>query len=116
VLIAPYLEGKTAEQAVFCTRRGKPYNSGTYREAVARAIDRANRSLPADQQIPHWTPYQLRHAGITELVKENDGNLDIARATAGQKTISVTQRYNHGDVDIAVKQAHKRSAKYEKTQ
>jgi integrase len=114
VLIAPYLVGKTAEQAVFCTRRDEQYIPETYRGVITRAIVRANRSLPDDQKIPHWTPYQLRHTGITELVEENDGNLDIARATAGQKTISVTHGYNHADHNIAVKQAKKRSEKYDK--
>lgn len=111
-LIAPYLEGKTPEQVVFCTRRGKQYDPELYRGAVARAIEKANRSLPDDQKIPHWTPYQLRHAGITELVEENDGNRDIARAVAGQKTIEVTQGYNHADLKIAVAQAKKRSEKH----
>jgi integrase len=108
-LIIPYLEGKTADQPVFCTRHGKHYDSELYRGAVARAIVRANRSLPENQKIPHWTPYQLRHAGVTELVAENDGNLDVARAVAGQKTIDITQRYNHADLRIAIEQAKKRS-------
>jgi integrase len=109
VLIAPYLVGKTAGQAVFCTRRGEQYDPKSYCDAIARAIVRANRSLPDDQKIPHWTPYQLRHAGVTELVAENDGNLDVARAVAGQKTIDITQRYNHADLRIAIEQAKKRS-------
>jgi integrase len=113
VLIIPHLAGKTAEQAVFCIRRGKQYDSETYYSAIAQAIKKANHSLPDDQKIPHWTPYQLRHSGITELVEENDGNLDIARAMAGQKTISITQGYNHADHNIAVKQAQKRSKKYD---
>jgi site-specific recombinase XerD len=64
--------------------------------------------LPQDQQIPHWFPYQLRHAGVTELVAEHDGNLDVARAVAGQKSISITQGYNHADLKIAIEQAKKR--------
>jgi len=110
-LLVPYLEGKTAEQPVFCASSGKPYTADTYRGAVSRAIMQANRSLPQDQQIPHWTPYQLRHAGVTELVAENDGDLGVARAVAGQKSINVTQRYNHADLKIAIEQAKKRSEK-----
>jgi site-specific recombinase XerD len=107
-LILPYLTGKTPEQPVFCTEHGKQYTSKPYRNAVARAIRKANRSLPKEQQIPHWFPYQLRHAGVTELTFENDGDLNIARAVAGQKTISVTQGYNHADLKIAIEQAKKR--------
>ena len=90
------------------------YESTTYARSIKRAIKRANRSLPKDQQIPHWTPYQLRHAGVTELILENDGDRDIARAVAGQKTISITQGYNHADLKIAIEQAKKRTKRREK--
>jgi integrase len=145
-LMAPYLEGKTPDRAVFSPKTTKAekeeqfvqaklekgikhvkrirwkkeaiskepqehYSSRTYARAIERAIKQANRNLPPDQQIPHWTPYQLRHSGITELVFENDGNAEIARAVAGQRTISVTQGYNHADLDIAIEQAKKRESK-----
>ena len=89
------------------------YDSQSYARSIKRAIAIANRSLSDDQQIPHWTPYQLRHAGVTELTFENEGNLDIARAVAGQKSIGVTQRYNHADLEIAVEQAKKRKRRPE---
>ena len=54
------------------------------------------------------TPYQLRHSAITDIALQTK-SLDVARAVAGQKSISVTQRYNHADVKIAVEQAVKRS-------
>jgi integrase len=107
-LILPYLEGKQPEHLVFYTEHGSQYTSTSYYRVVARSIQRANRRLPPDQQIPHWFPYQLRHAGVTELVAENDGNLDVARAVAGQRSISVTQGYNHADLKIAIEQAKKR--------
>ena len=34
------------------------YDSNTYREAILNAIKAANR---AGENVPHWTPYQLRH-------------------------------------------------------
>ena len=89
------------------------YSSWSYARSIEQAIIRANRRLPKDQQIPHWTPYQLRHAGVTELVAEHDGNLDVARAVAGQKSISVTQGYNHADLKIAIEQAKKRGQQLE---
>ena len=90
------------------------YDSGSYRQSIEYAIIRANKTLPPDQQIPHWTPYQLRHSGVTEITLENDGNCDVARAVAGQKSIAVTQGYNHADLKIAIEQAKKRSKKAEK--
>jgi integrase len=143
-LILPYLEGKSADQAVFSPKmavqerktrdaarrktKAQPsqvlraemhaanpkrrdhehYSSRSYARSIERAIQKANRLLPLEQQIPHWFPYQLRHAGVTELVAEHDGNLDVARAVAGQKSISVTQGYNHADLKVAIEQAKKR--------
>jgi integrase len=96
-------------------RKSKPkkearghYDSQSYARSIKQAIVIANRTLPKDQQIPHWTPYQLRHAGITELIAEHDGDRDIARAVAGQKSINITQGYNHADLRIAIEQAKKR--------
>jgi integrase len=84
------------------------YDKNSYCRAIKRAIEAANKHLPDDEKIPHWTPYQLRHAAITDIVQQT-GSLDTARAVAGQKSISVTQGYNHADVKIAVEQAVKRS-------
>jgi integrase len=84
------------------------YDRNSYCRAIKRSINAANKHLPDGEQIPHWTPYQLRHAAITDIVQQT-GSLDTARAVAGQKSISVTQGYNHADVKIAVEQAVKRS-------
>jgi integrase len=84
------------------------YDRDSYNRAIKRTIIAANKRLPENEQIPHWTPYQLRHAAITDIVQQT-GSLDTARAVAGQKSISVTQGYNHADVKIAVEQAVKRS-------
>jgi integrase len=84
------------------------YNRDSYNRAIQRAIISANKRLPDHEQIPHWTPYQLRHAAITDIALQT-GSLDIARAVAGQKSLSVTQGYNHADVKIAIEQAVKRS-------
>ena len=84
------------------------YDKDSYNRAIKRAIIAANKKLPAGERIPHWTPYQLRHAAVTEIVNTT-GSLDIARAVAGQKSIDVAQGYNHADVQIAVKLAVERS-------
>ncbi len=62
------------------SRAREHYDSQSYARSIKYAIIRANRSLPAAERIPHWTPYQLRHAAVTEIALENNGNLDIARA------------------------------------
>jgi len=84
------------------------YDRDSYNRAIKRSINAANKQLSENEQIPLWIPYQLRHAAITEIVQQT-GSLDIARAVAGQKSITVTQGYNHADVKIAIVQAIKRS-------
>ena len=84
------------------------YDRDSYRRAILRSIDAANNHLPDNEKIPSWTPYQLRHAAITDIVLQT-GSLDVAKAVAGQKTLSVTQGYNHADTQIAINQAVKRS-------
>jgi integrase len=87
---------------------GDSYDRSSYNWAIQRSIIAANKLLPDNEQIPAWTPYQLRHAAITDIVLQT-GKLDIARAVAGQKSITVTQGYNHADTQIAIDQAVKRS-------
>jgi len=84
------------------------YDRNSYNRAIGRAITVANKSLPESEQIPAWTPYQLRHTAITDIALRTK-SLDVARAVAGQKSISVTQGYNHADVKIAIEQAVERS-------
>ena len=53
--------------------------------------------------------FLMRHGtSLEEYDAANDGNLDVARAVAGQKSIGVTQVYNHADLKIAIEQAKKR--------
>ena len=40
---------------------------------------------------PHWTPYQLRHKGLTVIRQE--GGRDAAQAQAGHADGSMTERY-----------------------
>ena len=82
--------------------------SSLVHRAIKRSIATANKRLPENERIPTWTPYQLRHAAITDIALQTK-SLDTARAAAGQKSISVTQGYNHADVKIAIEQAVKRS-------
>ena len=105
VLIAPYLEGKKAEQAVFSPRQamkergiqsdgiGDFYDKDSYRKAIVYAIKKGNK---AGQVIPHWTPYQLRHAGATELAERVALGREVAREKLGHTKSSTTKRYTAG--------------------
>jgi integrase len=86
--------------------RKKPYHkfwtTESYAGSIKRAIKTANRRsipIPKEEHIKHWTPYQLRHAAITHIAATE--GLDVARAVAGQRTINVTQHYNHSAQKVA---------------
>ena len=62
--------------------------------ALKRAILKANRELPPDQQIPIWTLYQLRHRFLTEMTERYDEN--VAALLAGHSDPSMVRRiYDH---------------------
>ena len=115
-LLAPFLTGKTSEQAVFSPRQavqecpqnsakrvGEFYNRSSYRTAVQRGIKRANRKFLSEGQkpIPIWTPYQLRHQAATALAlaKGRDGD-KLAAALLDHASVSTTRnRYIHERLD-----------------
>ena len=139
-LLAPYLVGKTAEQAVFSpaqamkeryaekranrktkispsqiakdvARAANPkqycefYDDSSYRNAIEYAIEKANRQLPPDEQIPHWTPYQIRHTAGT-VTSRTEGR-EKAQALLGHATIETTNIYDHSDLWIREELARK---------
>ena len=70
---------------------GECYDFHAYRKAIYRACDRAG--------VPKWFPYQLRHTGITLIGLEH--GVEAAQHTAGHRDIKMTQRYFHGENEIA---------------
>ena len=87
-------------------KTGNFYDKHSYRKAIEHAICKGNKVLPVEQNIPHWTPYQLRHSAGTEA--EKTGGLDNAQALLGHKTANVTKRYAHGQLVIAENLARNR--------
>ena len=145
-LIAPYLAGKTPEQAVFSPRTAmqehgverranrktkispsqaaqekaratKPspysefYSKYSYRQAIIHAIEKGNRQLPEEDQIPHWFPYQLRHsaATATELAHSDED----AQALLGHTSVNMTKRYAHNQLTRREELARKRHNPFE---
>lgn len=81
------------------------YTTETYRQAIKYATIKANKYRPDDtNEIPQWTPNQLRHSFITNTIRET-GSIDKARAAAGQKTTSITLGYNHSDAIVSAELA-----------
>jgi integrase len=58
------------------------YNANSYRQAITRAVAKANAERkaadPSAPEIPNWHPHQLRHSAATRLRREF--GLDVARA------------------------------------
>ena len=71
----------------------RPYEKRSLGRAIDHAIKRINRErseadLPA---IPHWHPYQLRHARATE-VREQFG-VEVAQSILGHSRVDTTEIY-----------------------
>jgi integrase len=122
-LIAPYLEGKKATDSVFSPRTAmlerKPgmkvrgcvgffYKKDSYRTAVLRAIEKRNRQLPKEQQIPKWTPYELRHSAASAISVELGG--EKATSQLGHTSQTTTAIYLHRDIEKLTKIAIEREA------
>ncbi len=78
---------------------GERYTAGSYRQAITRAVARANAArVEADPDaalIPEWHPHQLRHTAATMLRREV--GLDVARAVLGHTSPAVTEIYAEAD-------------------
>ena len=79
------------------------YTPDSYRRAIARASDLADReakkrkSLPLDSEriIPQWHPHQLRHNYATRVRKEY--GIETARILLGHRSAIVTEIYAEVD-------------------
>jgi integrase len=105
-----------------CRRKARPkrqpgqrYTVDSYRTAVQRGIEAANRAALCDackapgaeelcdacrcRQVPQWHPHQLRHTKATEIRRE--AGLDAARAVLGHRSPAITEVYAELDVGRA---------------
>jgi integrase len=85
---------------------GDFFNKDSYRTAILRVIGKANRRLPVDQQIPHWTPYELRHSAASAISVELGG--EAATAQLGHTSEITTVAYLHREVEKLIKIARER--------
>ncbi|MDB5311802.1 MAG: site-specific tyrosine recombinase XerD, partial [Gemmataceae bacterium] len=84
------------------------YTVSSYGQAIARAVERANRPLieaavELELHVPHWHPNQLRHAHATE-VRARFG-LEAAQVALGHERADVTQVYAERNRTLAQKVA-----------
>ena len=74
------------------SRYSEFYNRDSYRNAIQHAITKGNKTLPEDQQIPHWFPYLLRNSAATATELEYSD--EDAQALLGHTNVNMTKRYS----------------------
>ena len=89
-----------------CKRRpkrtpGERYNTDSYRRAIHRAVDLANRERDEDGQLPRWSPNRLRHSAATEIRRRF--GLEAAQVALGHSNADVTQVYAERDFALAAR-------------
>jgi integrase len=87
------------------------YNKDSYRTAVLRGIEKANRQFTEEEKIPVWTPYQIRHRAGTAM--ELEVGLDEAQALLDHTSANTTKRYAHGRLEKQKKLARNRRNPFE---
>jgi integrase len=85
-----------------CRRKKKPrkvpgerFTPDSYSQAIARTC--------RTQKLPHWCPYQLRHAAGARA--RRIAGLDAAQALLGHRTMAMTEHYSRLTVEDVVKVA-----------
>ena len=84
-------------------KAGDRYTTNTYRRAIHRAVELANRKRKAEgdqDPLPKWSPNRLRHSAATEIRKQF--GLEAAQVTLGHATADVSQIYAERDLTLAV--------------
>lgn len=86
----------------------REYLVSSYGQAVARAVERANRPMveaPVDVElhVPNWVPNQLRHSFATEIRRRY--GLEAAQVLLGHERADVTQVYAEKNLALATKVA-----------
>ena len=79
---------------------GPHYTTNSYRRAIHRAVELANRKRKASNQLPKWGPNRLRHSAATEIRRQF--GLEAAQVTLGHATADVSQIYAERDLTLAV--------------
>ena len=93
--ITPSQSARNAARATKPSKCGEFYDKNSYNKAITYAIRKGNK---AGAEIPHWTPYQLRHSAGTETSKTK--GREKAQALLTHSTIATTAIYDHSQLDV----------------
>ena len=86
-------------------RQGAPRNPKKTERVIGAFYDhtglaKAIRRVCDANEIPRWTPYQLRHTACTMIEASSD--VETARAILGHATVDTTAIYLHKDAKAAI--------------
>ena len=86
-------------------RPGIRYDSASYRRAIKRGINTANKQREKDglELLPDWSPNQLRHLRAGEL--EETLGIEMASALLGHSKVETTAIYARRKQQLAIKAA-----------
>jgi len=85
------------------------YTSDTYRRAITYGIRKANQHRKPDAPaVPHWFPYQLRHARATEV--DEALGIEAAACLLGHAEVSTTAIYVKRQRESLIRTARKLEA------
>ena len=103
--LTPSQTARDAARGKKSRKYNEAYNKDSFRTAIQRAVCRANKTLPPDEQIEQWNPYMLRRAAGTAI--EIAEGLDKSQAMLGHRSPNPTRRYAKGQLKIAEEVARK---------
>lgn len=84
-------------------RPGERYDTNSYRRAIHRAVELANRKRKEQGEtelLAKWGPNRLRHSAATEIRKQF--GLEAVQVTLGHTTADVSQIYAERDLGLAI--------------
>jgi len=84
-------------------RPGERYTTATYRRAIARAVEAANKVREKQgikERLANWSPNQLRHLRAGEV--EEQFGIEAASAILGHSNIRTTEIYARRKLQIAM--------------
>jgi integrase len=90
-------KGKAAKR-----KPGACYTTASYRRAITRAVEAANKGRVAAEQkpLPNWSPNQLRHLRAGELQQQL--GIEAASAVLGHASLKTTEVYARRQLEIAI--------------
>ena len=93
-VLSPYLFGDP-DELCFVTTLGTPWNKDNYRRHIARACK--------DNDLEHWTPYQLRHTAGQHF--RDMAGPEATQAMMGHARLSTTEIYAKASESRAIEAA-----------